>query len=167
MAILTQFDPRLDKFLCQSDCFHSLSHGLNDEFYSVREVSISLLGRLSSKNPALIMPVLRRLLGQLLADLGTFRGDSIEQEESNQSIYVTQQNVSFRFWVLITCLVLLVTIKRILGSSSPPISMTIWLLIIIVLIILTYSLSTPAGFVMWFILILSIVLMKSGNLPSP
>jgi hypothetical protein len=92
---------------------------------------------------------------------------SVEQEETNQSIYVNQQNVSFRFWVLITCLVLLITIKRIFGAASPPISMTIWLLIIIVLIILSYSLSTPAGFLMWFILILSIVLMKSGNLPSP
>jgi hypothetical protein len=92
---------------------------------------------------------------------------SVEQEESNQAIYVNQQNVSFRFWVLITCLVLLITIKRMFGTESVPISMTIWLLIIIVLIILTYSLSTPAGFIMWFILIFSIVLMKTGNLPSP
>jgi hypothetical protein len=92
---------------------------------------------------------------------------SIDQEENNQAIYVNQQNVSYRFWVLITCLVLLITIKKMLGSESPPISITIWIIIIIVLIILTYSLSTPAGFLMWFVLLVSIVLMKSGNLPSP
>jgi hypothetical protein len=92
--------------------------------------------------------------------------NSIEQEESNQYLYVNQQNISLRFWTLITCLVLLITIKRMLGTTTPPISMTIWLLIIIVLIVLTYSLSTPAGFVMWFVLLLIIVLMKSDNLPS-
>jgi uncharacterized membrane protein len=92
---------------------------------------------------------------------------SVDQEENNQAIYVNQQNVSYRFWVLITCLVLLITIKRMVGSESPPLSITIWLIIIIVLIILTYSLSTPAGFLMWFVLLVSIILMKSGNLPSP
>lgn len=92
---------------------------------------------------------------------------SIDQEEGNQYMYVNQQNVSFRFWVLITCLILLITIKQIFGAGSPPISMTIWLLIIIVLIILTYSLSTPSGFLMWFILLVYIFLSKSGNLPSP
>lgn len=92
---------------------------------------------------------------------------SISQEENNQSLYATQQNVSFRFWVLITCVVLLVTINRMFGSESPPLSLTIWLIIIIVLIILTFSLSRPSGFIMWFVLVVAIVLMKSGNLPSP
>jgi len=92
---------------------------------------------------------------------------SVEQEENNQSIYVSQQNISYRFWVLITALVILITIKRIFGSESPPILMTIWIFIIIILIILTYSLSTPAGFLMWFVLLCAIVLMTSGNLPSP
>jgi hypothetical protein len=92
---------------------------------------------------------------------------SIEQDETNQSLYVNQQNISMRFWVLITCLILLFTTKRMIGSSYLPLSMTIWLLIIIVLIILTYSLSTPSGFILWFLLILGIILMKTGNLPSP
>lgn len=93
--------------------------------------------------------------------------NSIQEEESNQSIYVNQQNVSFRFWTLITSLVVLITLKRMFGSESPPIAITFWILIIIVLIILTYSLSSPAGFLVWFVLLVSIILMKSGNLPSP
>jgi len=91
--------------------------------------------------------------------------NTIDQEAGNQGIFTSQTNVSLRFWVLITCLVVLVTFNRMLGSSSPPLSITIWLLIIIVLIILTYSLSTPAGFMIWFLLLLSIILMKTGNLP--
>ena len=91
---------------------------------------------------------------------------SVEQDEMNQSLYTNSQNISLRFWVLITCLILLVTIKQFFGSENPPLSVTIWLLIIIVLIILTYTLNTPSGFMMWFLLLVAIILMKSGNLPS-
>jgi len=91
---------------------------------------------------------------------------SINQDEINQSSYTNSQNISLRFWVLITGLVLLVTIKQFVGSGSPPFSITIWLFIIIVLIILTYTLNAPTGFMMWFLLIVAIILMKTGNLPS-
>jgi hypothetical protein len=91
---------------------------------------------------------------------------SVEQDDMNQSLYTISQNISLRFWVLITCLILLVTIKQFFGSENPQLSVTIWLLIIIVLIILTYTLNTPIGFMMWFLLLVAIILMKSGNLPS-
>lgn len=83
---------------------------------------------------------------------------SIEQEEENQSLIVNQQNMSLRFWVLIVCLVLIFTIKRMVGASSLSFTMIYWLAIIIVLIMLTYTLSTPAGFMMLFLGILSIIL---------
>ena len=91
---------------------------------------------------------------------------SIEQDEMNQTSYTNSQNVSLRFWILITCLVLLVTIKQLVGSGSPPFTITNWLFIIIILIILTYTLNTPTGFMMWFLLLVGIILMKSRNLPS-
>ena len=91
---------------------------------------------------------------------------SVEQDDMNQSLYTNSQNISLRFWVLITCLILLVTIKQFFGSENPPLSVTIWLLIIIVLIILTYTLNTPSGFMMWALLLAAIILMKTGNLPS-
>jgi hypothetical protein len=92
--------------------------------------------------------------------------NTINEEVENQGIFTSQQNVSLRFWVLITCLVLLVTLKRMVGSDSLPISITIWFFIIIILIVLTYSLSTPSGFMMWFLLLLGIILIKTGNLFS-
>jgi hypothetical protein len=91
---------------------------------------------------------------------------SIEQENENQSLYANQQSTSMRFLILITAIVILITIKRMYGADTPPISFTIWFFIIIILIILTYSLSSPTGFFMWFILIIAIILMKTGNLPS-
>jgi len=91
---------------------------------------------------------------------------SVEEEESNQSLYVNKENISLRFWVLITGLVVLITLKQLYGADNPPLSITIWILIIIIMIILTYSLSTPSGFMVWFILLITIILMKSGNLPN-
>ena len=88
---------------------------------------------------------------------------SIDQDEMNQTTYTNSKNVSLRFWVLITCLVLLVTIKQLVGSESPPFSITIWLFIIIVLIILTYTLNTPTGFMMWFFLIVAIIFYNSPS----
>ena len=91
---------------------------------------------------------------------------SVEQEQDNQSLIVNQQNISLRFWILVTCLVVILTIKRMLGTTTLPFEIIFWLLIIIILIILTYSLSTPSGFMMVFIFLLCIFLMKTGNLPS-
>ena len=88
---------------------------------------------------------------------------SINQDEMNQTLYTNSQNVSLRFWVLITCLVLLVTIKQLVGSGSPPFSITIWLFIIIVLIILTYTINTPTGFMLWFLLLVGIILYNSST----
>jgi hypothetical protein len=88
---------------------------------------------------------------------------SIDQDEMNQTLYTNSQNVSLRFWVLITCLVLLVTIKQLIGSGSPPFSITIWLFIIIVLIILTYTLNTPTGFMLWFLLLVGIIFYNSPS----
>jgi hypothetical protein len=92
---------------------------------------------------------------------------SIEQENENQSLYANQQSTSLRFWVLITAIIILITIKKMYGSDNPPLSVTIWFLILIILIVLTYSLNSPAGFFMWFVLILLVILMQTGNLPSP
>ena len=86
---------------------------------------------------------------------------SIEEENQNQSLYVNEQNVSIRFWALITCLILLVTLNKLYGADNPSIAISLWLFIIIILIVLTYSLSSPSGFAMWFIVLLGIILVKS------
>jgi hypothetical protein len=83
---------------------------------------------------------------------------SIEEDNENQSLYVNQQNVSLRFLVLITCLILIVTLKKIYGVESASVNVIIKVLIGIILLILTYSLSSPAGFAMWFIVLLIVVL---------
>lgn len=87
---------------------------------------------------------------------------SIDEEENNQSIYVNQQSMSFKIWIMITCLVLLLMIYQFFVGVLPSISLTFWLLVIIILIMLTYTLSYPAGFIMWLILFFVIFIIKTS-----
>jgi hypothetical protein len=86
---------------------------------------------------------------------------SIEQQNESQSLFVNQKNTLLRFWVLITCLVLIFTIRKIYGAETLPFSIIFWLLVVIIMIILTYSLSSPSGFMMLLIIGLAIFIMKS------
>ncbi|XP_042007638.1 serine/threonine-protein kinase TOR-like [Salvia splendens] len=70
-----------DDFLAQADCLTAVFAALNDEDYEVREFAISVAGRLSEKNPAYVLPALRRHLIQLLTYLKQ-SADSKCREES-------------------------------------------------------------------------------------
>lgn len=147
--------------------------GLNDQLLSINE---QITNELKKSNPYIQQQsqeknIQQQKLGESYQQLLEQKMEmekqlqqyySIEEDYDNQSLYVNQQTVSMRFWVLITCLILLVTFNKMYGSESPPIAITLWLLIIIVLIVLTYSLSSPAGFAMWFIVLLAAILMKRG-----
>ncbi|XP_051146490.1 serine/threonine-protein kinase TOR isoform X2 [Andrographis paniculata] len=70
-----------DDFLAQADCLTAIFAALNDEDFEVREFAISVAGRLSEKNPAYVLPALRRHLIQLLTYLKQ-SADSKCREES-------------------------------------------------------------------------------------
>ncbi|KAM7479086.1 hypothetical protein LguiA_027299 [Lonicera macranthoides] len=70
-----------DDFLAQADSLTAIFAALNDEDFEVREYAISVAGRLSEKNPAYVLPALRRHLIQLLTYLKQ-SADSKYREES-------------------------------------------------------------------------------------
>ncbi|KAM1650754.1 hypothetical protein ACFXTH_003293 [Malus domestica] len=71
-----------DDFLAQADSLSAVFAALNDEDFDVREFAISVAGRLSEKNPAYVLPALRRHLIQLLTYLGQSSADTKCREES-------------------------------------------------------------------------------------
>ncbi|KAL6013161.1 hypothetical protein ACLOJK_003653 [Asimina triloba] len=71
-----------DEFLAQADSLSAIFVALNDEDFDVREIAISVAGRLSEKNPAYVLPALRRHLIQLLMYLEQSSADSKCREES-------------------------------------------------------------------------------------
>ncbi|KAF5177476.1 Serine/threonine-protein kinase TOR [Thalictrum thalictroides] len=70
-----------DDFLAQADSLSAVFVALNDEDFDVREFAISLAGRLSERNPAYVLPALRRHLIQLITYLEQ-SADSKCREES-------------------------------------------------------------------------------------
>ncbi|CAO2815870.1 unnamed protein product [Amaranthus hypochondriacus] len=74
-----------DDFLAQADSLSAIFAALNDEDFQVREYAISVAGRLSEKNPAYVLPALRRYLIQLLTYLEQ-SVDSKCREESAKSL---------------------------------------------------------------------------------
>lgn len=165
-ALVTQQKSALSVMKYLNERLLTLNKQINDELQNINPEVRQQYEEKIQKQQELNMSYNKLLEQKIELDKQLQEYYSINQEESNQSIYVTQQNVSLRFWVLITALVVLITLKRIFGSESPPIAITFWILIIIVLIILTYSLSSPAGFLVWFVLLVAVILMKSGNLPT-
>ncbi|SGZ55137.1 CIC11C00000003613 [Sungouiella intermedia] len=71
------FDPQLS----QSENVKLLFIALNDEVFAIRKVAVKILGRLSSINPAYIVPSLRKTLIQLLSRLD-FANTSRKKEEN-------------------------------------------------------------------------------------
>lgn len=78
-------DGGFDVFLAQADSLSGIFAALNDEDFQVREYAISVAGRLSGKNPAYVLPALRRYLIQLLTYLEQ-SVDSKCREESAKSL---------------------------------------------------------------------------------
>ncbi|KAJ7946192.1 Serine/threonine-protein kinase TOR, partial [Quillaja saponaria] len=70
-----------DEYLAQANNLSAVFAALNDEDFDVREYTISVAGRLSEKNPAYVLPALRRHLIQLLTYLEQ-SADSKCKEES-------------------------------------------------------------------------------------
>jgi len=64
-CVLASLDERFDPHLAQAENLQALFVALNDEVFEIRELAICTIGRLSSMNPAFVMPFLRKMLIQV------------------------------------------------------------------------------------------------------
>lgn len=79
--VLWSLDERFDAHLAQAENLSALFVALNDEEFEIRELAICTIGRLSSLNPAYIMPSLRKTLIQILTEL-EYSGVGRNKEQS-------------------------------------------------------------------------------------
>ena len=75
--------PPFDRDLAQVNMLRRLFVALNDEDFEIREMGIVIAGRLTRRNPAYIMPLLRKTLVQLLTEL-EFSNNVQGREESSR-----------------------------------------------------------------------------------
>lgn len=79
--ILQHLDPSFDPQLAQPDNMRLLFMALNDEIFAIQLESIKIIGRLTSVNPAYVVPSLRKTLLELLTKL-KYSTMSRKKEES-------------------------------------------------------------------------------------
>ncbi|TPX74745.1 adenosylmethionine---8-amino-7-oxononanoate transaminase [Chytriomyces confervae] len=80
-AIISALDAKLDRRLAQPNNIQSVFAALNDEDFQIREFAIVVIGRLSLRCPAGVMPLLRQAFIQFLTEI-QYSGVSLQTEES-------------------------------------------------------------------------------------
>ncbi|KAL9903155.1 serine/threonine-protein kinase Tor [Glossina fuscipes fuscipes] len=81
VRILRSLDETFDAELAQPESLSALFITLNDEIFEIRELAMVTIGRLSTMNPAYVMPKLRKVMVQLLTEL-EHSGMSRNKEQS-------------------------------------------------------------------------------------
>ncbi|THC91833.1 hypothetical protein EYZ11_008703 [Aspergillus tanneri] len=84
-TVLWSLHRKFDRHLAKPENIRCLFFAVNDEVFAVREAAISIIGRLSSVNPAYVFPPLRKFLVNLLTGL-RFASTTRQKEESAQLI---------------------------------------------------------------------------------
>ncbi|KAL2759917.1 hypothetical protein ACRALDRAFT_1038929 [Sodiomyces alcalophilus JCM 7366] len=90
-TVLAALDERFDRHLAKAENIRTLFFALNDEVFAIREVAISIIGRLAQHNPAYVIPSLRKTLIQLLTEL-EFSDVARNKEESAKLLSLLVQN---------------------------------------------------------------------------
>jgi hypothetical protein len=72
--------------------------------------------------------------------------DTIEAELNDQTLVVDQANGSLKLWTFVAFILLLILLKQIYGIETPPTGIMMFITVIILLIVLSFSLSKPSGF---------------------
>lgn len=78
----------------------------------------------------------------------------------NQEIYVTQQSTQVRFWMLVLCLLVLFTFKGLYGQAELPIEISFWFIVGLILLVMSFTLRTPSGFLLFFLVVFYIVFLR-------
>lgn len=84
-TVLMSLDTRFDRHLAKAENVRTLFLALNDEILPIREAAMTIIGRLTSVNPAYVFPSLRKVLIQLLTEI-EYSNSARNKEESARLI---------------------------------------------------------------------------------
>lgn len=84
-TVLISLDARFDRHLAKAENVRTLFICLNDEKFAIREAAMTIIGRLTSVNPAYVFPSLRKVLIQLLTEI-EYSNSANNKRESAQLI---------------------------------------------------------------------------------
>lgn len=81
-TVLVSLDSRFDRHLAKAENVRTLFLALNDEKFAIREAAMTIIGRLTSVNPAYVFPSLRKVLIQLLTEIEYSNSPNNKQESA-------------------------------------------------------------------------------------
>lgn len=84
-TVLLSLDAKFDRHLAKAENVRTLFLALNDESLPIREAAMTIIGRLTSVNPAYVFPSLRKVLIQLLTEI-EYSNSPRNKEESARLI---------------------------------------------------------------------------------
>ena len=91
---------------------------------------------------------------------------TIDDGNYDQQLFVSTQDSSLRVWIIIGAVLSLVVIAKMLGRET-TFAQKFWILIMVLLLVASFSISNASGFAVWGILVLIIILMRMDIIPSP
>ncbi|KAL2265936.1 hypothetical protein VTJ83DRAFT_5288 [Remersonia thermophila] len=89
-TVLAALDERFDQHLAKAENIRTLFFALHDEQFAVREVAVSIIGRLARHNPAYVIPQLRKTIIQMLTELEYTDVPRNKEESSRLLCLLTQ-----------------------------------------------------------------------------
>eukprot|EP01122_Echinamoeba_exundans_P010671 TRINITY_DN4046_c0_g1_i4.p1 TRINITY_DN4046_c0_g1~~TRINITY_DN4046_c0_g1_i4.p1 ORF type:complete len:2948 (+),score=528.09 TRINITY_DN4046_c0_g1_i4:172-9015(+) len=85
--VIQSLDSAFDPFLAQAENLRLLFMAIHDEVFEIRTGAIQVIGRIGVRNPAYVLPALRKRLIQLLTELDFGEDvDSIAREQSARQL---------------------------------------------------------------------------------
>ena len=96
--------------------------------------------------------------------------NSVDAKLDDQTLFVNQENLSYRLWGLASFILCLAVFKKMNGSTGVPAADTsINIIFFISIIILIFGLSRPAGFASFGLAIILFLIykLKTGGSDSP
>ena len=67
------------------------------------------------------------------------------------------QNTSLRLWTIFMLIILIVTIKKLSGTSGTNSAVVFWAAIVVLFFLLSYNLTTAQGFAAWGLLFVIVI----------
>lgn len=95
LCVVRAFNSRFDPFLCQAHHIQSLCLVLQDEALATRAATLKLLGRLARYNPAIVLPVMRSFLVNLITELRCGGDTGRGREEATRLLNVFLRTDAF------------------------------------------------------------------------
>jgi hypothetical protein len=102
----------------------------------------------------------------ILVDENDVLDKAIKEYETINGVYeensltVEKESFSLRLWTLLALILVIITVSKQAGVEGPGPNGIFWIVVIIILLLTSFSLNRPQGFMLWFIVIMLVVIIK-------